>query len=152
SVDAVTMPKLDGFWSEDLDSPSQLAAEHRVIGGVPYISYLLRRRALFAVKPGTIEIGPAETDVITGMLFQGRRLHRKGNTLTLKVKPLPKGAENLNVGRWRLSREVSQTNVTVGTPVTVTVALEGKGNLKSASMPKLLGPPGLRFYDPSTTD
>jgi hypothetical protein len=152
SVDAVTMPKLDGFWSEDLDSPSQLAPEHRVIGGVPYITYLLRRRALFAVKPGTIEIGAAEADVMTGMLFQGRRLHRKGNALTLKVKPLPKGAENLNVGRWRLSREVSQTAVAVGSPITVTVALEGKGNLKSASMPKLTGPAGLRFYDPSTSD
>src|SRR5262249_50377405 len=30
SVDTLSMPKLEGFWSEDVDSPSQLSAEQRV--------------------------------------------------------------------------------------------------------------------------
>ena len=89
SVDTVTMPKLDGFWSEDVDSPSQLSAEQRIIGGVPYRAYLLRRRALFPVKPGSSEVGAAEADITTGFLFAGRRVHRKGNELTIRVKPLP---------------------------------------------------------------
>lgn len=152
SVDAVSMPKLEGFLSEDLDSPTQLAPEQRIIGGVPYRSYLLRRRALFALKPGNLTIGSAEADITTGFLFQGRREHRKGNTLTVKVKALPKEAIGLNVGRWRISTEASQTTVAVGTPVQVRVSLEGRGNLKSAVVPKLTGPAALRIYEPTTTD
>jgi hypothetical protein len=152
SVDSVTMPKLEGFWSEDLDTPTQLQPETRVVGGVQYHAYLLRRRALFAVKPGNIEIDPAEADITTGFLFRGSKLHRKGNTMTLKVKPLPKEATGLNVGRWRLSTDVSQTTVAVGTPIQAHVILEGRGNLKRADVPKLTGPNALKFYEPQTTD
>lgn len=152
SVDAVSMPKLEGFLSEDLDSPTQLAPEQRIIGGVPYRSYLLRRRALFALKPGNLTIEGAEADITTGFLFQGRREHRKGNTLSVKVKALPKEAAGLNVGRWRIASEASQTTVAVGAPLQVRVSLEGRGNLKSAAVPKLTGPSALRIYEPTTTD
>ncbi|MBL8956483.1 MAG: protein BatD [Myxococcaceae bacterium] len=152
SVDAVTMPKLEGFLSEDLDSPTQLAPEQRVINGVPYRSYLLRRRALFALKPGVITIGAAEADITTGMFFQGHRVHRKGNALTVTIKALPKEAAGLTVGHWRIGAEASQTTVQVGTPIQVRVALEGKGHLKSATLPKLTGPAALRIYEPTTTD
>jgi hypothetical protein len=152
SVDSVTMPKLEGFLSEDLDSPTQLAPEQRNIGGVPYRAYLLRRRAIFPLKPGEITIGAAEVDITTGWLYQGSRAHRKGNALTLKVKPLPREASGLNVGRWRVASEASQTSVQVGAPLQVRVTLEGIGNLKSAVMPKLVGPSALRIYEPTTTD
>ncbi len=156
SVDAVTMPKLDGFWSEDLDSPTQLSAEQKVIGGVPYRAYLLKRRALFPVKPGKLPIAAAEADITTGFLFAGRRVHRKGNALEVSVKPLPPGApagfSPGNVGQWRLSVEATPTEVALGNPVTVKVILEGRGNLKNVSLPALSGPPGLRIYEPTTTD
>lgn len=152
SVDSVTMPKLEGFWSEDIESPTQLSPEQKVIGGVPYRSYLLRRRALFPVKTGTVTIDAAEADITTGYLFAGHRLHRRGNALTLKVKALPKGGTNTNVGRWRLSTEVSQTKIALGEPVQVKVILEGKGNLKNAAVPPLAGPTSLKIYEPQTSD
>lgn len=153
SVDTVTMPKLDGFWSEDLDSPSQLSGEQRMIDGVPYRAYLIKRRALFPVKAGTLSIEPAEADITTGFLFAGRRVHRKSNALTVKVKALPPGgADSVAVGRWRLSTEVSQTEVNLGEPVTVRVILEGRGNLKNVAAPALTAPGSIKVYDPTTTD
>lgn len=154
SVDAVNMPKLEGFWSEDLDTPTQLAPEQRMVGGVPYRAYLLRRRALFPVKNGTLSIGAAEADISTGFLFNGQRLHRKANTLTLKVKPLPPNPTGKapNVGQWRLSAEASQTNIKLGEPIQVKVTLEGKGNLRNLNPPALNGPSGLKIYEPTTTD
>ena len=156
SVDAVNLPKLDGFWSEELDSPSQLSGEHKVLNGVPYRAYLLKRRALFPMKAGAMSIGAAEADITTGFLFAGRRVHRTGNEVLLKVKPLPPGAPAgfaaANVGRWRLSTEVSQAQVQLGQPVTVSVILEGRGNLKNAVMPALIGPASLRIYEPTSTD
>jgi hypothetical protein len=156
SVDSVTMPKLEGFWSEEVDSPTQLSGEQRVIDGIPYRAYLLRRRALFPVKAGTLSITPAEADITTGFLFAGHRVHRVSNAMKVKVKPLPQGAppgfNAANVGNWTLSTDVSQTSVELGQPVTVKVILEGVGNLKNVSPPKLTGPESLKIYDPTTAD
>lgn len=156
SVDSVTMPKLEGFWSEDVESPTQLTSEQRVINGIPYRAYLLRRRALFPVKPGTLSVTAAEADITTGFLFAGHRVHRVSNAQKVKVKPLPPGAPQgfnaANVGNWTLSVDVSQTRVELGQPVTVKVVLDGVGNLKNVTPPKLTGPDALKIYDPTTSD
>ncbi|WP_338864299.1 BatD family protein [Myxococcus stipitatus] len=156
SVDSVSMPKLEGFWSEELDSPTQLGSEQKIVGGVPYRVFLLRRRALFPVKAGTLSISAAEADITTGFLFAGHRVHRISNALKVKVAPLPPGApqgmSNANVGAWRLSVDVSQTRVELGQPVTVKVILEGSGNVKNVTPPKLTGPASLKIYDPTTSD
>ncbi|MCP3103301.1 BatD family protein [Myxococcus sp. K15C18031901] len=156
SVDAVTMPKLEGFWTEEVESPTQLSGEQKVVDGVPYRAYLLRRRAIFPVKAGTLSISPAEADITTGFLFAGHRVHRVSNGLKVKVAPLPPGAppgmSNANVGSWRLSMDVSQTQVELGQPVTVKVILEGVGNVKNVTPPKLTGPSALKIYDPTTSD
>src|SRR5690606_33967398 len=57
-VEGLELPKLDGFWVEDLESPRQLVARSRVIDGKPYRAYLVQRRALFPLRAGTIELGP----------------------------------------------------------------------------------------------
>lgn len=155
SVDSVIMPKLEGFWSEDLESPTQLASERKIINGVPYHVYMLRRRALFPMHPGTLTIEPAKSDISTGY-FDARKYTRKTAELELKVKPLPPGAppgmSAANVGKWRLFTDVSSTQVALGQPVTVKVTLEGKGNLKNVTPPKLTAPPGVKVYDPTVTD
>jgi len=156
SVDSVSMPKLEGFWSEDVDSPTQLTGEQRVVNGVPYRAYLLRRRALFPVKSGSLTITPAQADITTGFLFAGHRVHRVSNALEVKVKPLPPGApagmSNANVGDWRLSLDVSQTRAELGQPLTVKVILEGAGNVKNVTPPRLEAPAAFKVYDPTITD
>lgn len=156
SVDAVTMPKLEGFWSEDVESPTQLTGEQRIVNGIPYRTYLLRRRALFPMKSGSLPITAAEADITTGFLFAGHRVHRVSNNLDVEVKPLPpggpKGLPSANVGDWKLSMEVSQTKVELGQPVTVRVILDGAGNVKNVTPPRLEAPAALKVYDPTTTD
>ncbi|RKG83892.1 BatD family protein [Corallococcus terminator] len=157
SVDAVTMPKLEGFWTEEVESPTQLTGEQKVVDGIPYRAYLLRRRALFPVKSGTLSISAAEADITTGFLFAGHRVHRISNALKVKVRPLPSSGappnmSNANVGTWRLSLDVSQTRVELGQPITVKVILDGVGNVKNVTPPKLTGPAALKIYEPTTTD
>jgi hypothetical protein len=156
SVDAVTMPKLEGFWSEEVESPTQLSGERRTLNGIPYRAYLLRRRALFPVKAGALTITAAEADITTGFLFAGHRVHRVSNALKVRVKPLPAGAPpgmaNAHVGDWQLTMDVSPTSVELGQPITVRVTLEGSGNVKNVTPPKLNAPAALKVYDPSTSD
>jgi BatD DUF11 like domain len=152
SVDSVKPPRLDGFFSADLKVPQTLMPEQQVIGGVPYREYLLRSRALFALKPGTIEIEPAEADITTGMFFAGRRVSRKSNPVTVKVKPLPPGGSGSLVGQWRMTREVSQTRIALGDPLQVKLRIEGKGNLQTMQVPPLKAPTAFKTFDPETKD
>ena len=155
-VDAVTMPKLDGFWSEDVETPKELTSETRTVDGVPYRAYLLRRLALFPVKSGQREIGPVEADITTGFLFAGRREHKASQPLTLKVKPLPPGAppgfQPSAVGSWTLGSELTSQRTELGTPVTLRLTVEGRGNVKDLVLPRPVVPPALKLYDPTTSD
>lgn len=156
SVDAVTLPKLDGFFSEDVASPTQLTAQRKTVNGVPYRAYLLRRKALFAMKPGTLTIGRAEAEITTGFLFAGHRVQRKSEPLTLEIKPLPAGAPPgmslSHVGAWSLDARASEAEVELGQPITVTLTLAGEGNLRNIQTPSLVVPEGVRTYDPKTSD
>lgn len=152
TVDNVTMPKLDGFLSLDFRTPNQLVSEQRTIGGVPYREYLLRQKAIFPLKAGATTIDPPEADITTGLLFAGRRVHRKGNELKLTVRALPPGPATAVVGRWRLSREISQTEVALGEPLQVKLTIEGRGNLQSLTLPPLGAPSSFKVFDPETAD
>lgn len=152
SVDNVKPPKLDGFYSADVRVPTTLMPEQRVINGIPYRQYLLRARAIFPLKPGTVTIEPAEADITTGNLFASRRVARKSNPVTVKVTPLPPGGKTGLVGQWRLSREVSATTVALGDPVQVKLKVQGKGNVQAVQLPPLNAPAGLRTYDPEAKD
>jgi hypothetical protein len=74
----------------------------------------------------------------------------------VKVKPLPPGGPpgiaNANVGSWQLTMDVSPTSVELGQPITVRVVLEGTGNVKNVTPPRLTAPAALKVYDPTTTD
>jgi hypothetical protein len=153
SVDAVTMPKLDGFLSKDFKSPTQLSSTQRVINGVPYREFLLRQRALFPLKPGSVTIEGAESDITTGnILYAGRRVHRAGNDLKLTVKNLPPGPATTLVGRWRMSREISHSDIALGEPLQVKLLLEGRGNLDSVTVPPINAPASFKTFDPVLND
>ncbi len=149
-VDSVTMPKLEGFLSQDLSTPTNLAPEARTVGGVQYNAYLLRSKALFPMKAGEIGIEAAEADIASAGFPYNRKIHRKANTLTLRVKPLPKNATN--VGKWRLSSTANQTDLALGEPVQLKVILEGRGNLKAVTLPSLQAPQSFRVFDPQQTE
>jgi hypothetical protein len=156
SVDAVTMPRLEGFWTEEVDAPTQLSGEPRTVNGVPYRAYLLRRRALFPMRAGELTVGPAEADITTGFLFAGHRVHRRTRPVAVRVKPLPPGGpagvRAEQVGRWRLTAEAPQTETEVGQPVTVRLVLEGEGNVRNVPVPRLQAPPAFRTFEPSSTE
>jgi hypothetical protein len=154
-INNMSTPKLDGFWSQD-EGPTQLTQEQRVLNGIPYRAYLLKRWVLYPVKSGNLSIGAAGVDIDTGMLFSQHRVHRESSEVTIRVKPLPPGAppgfSPNNVGKWRLSTEASQAQAELGQPVTFRVILDGRGNLKNVAPPPLTGPPALKIYDPTTSD
>lgn len=158
SIERLQVPRLDGFWSEDIEAPQQLVPEQRILDGVPYTAYLLRRRALFPLRPGKATIDPAEVQVLTGfgMLFSRGSARRSSQALHLEVQPLPPGKpagfDSGNVGQWTLTASAEPSGVAVGQPVTFRLVASGRGNVRDLRLPKLAGIDGVRAYDPTTTD
>lgn len=157
-VEGLKMPRLDGFWSEDVENPGQISGSLREVNGVTYRVYPIRKRALFPLQAGKATIEPVEIDVSTGMGFfsTGRKVHRKSQRLTLEVKPLPAGApagfSPGNVGDWTLEVSADRTETTVGTPVTVKVIARGRGNLRNLEPPALPKLDGFKVFDPTRTE
>jgi hypothetical protein len=158
SIERLQVPRLDGFWSEDLEAPQQLVPEQRILDGVPYTAYLLRRRALFPLRSGKATIDPAEVQVLTGfgMLFSRGSARRSSQALHLEVQPLPPGKpagfDSGNVGQWTLTASAEPSGVAVGQPVTFRLVASGRGNVRDLRLPKLAAIDGVRGYDPTTTD
>jgi hypothetical protein len=155
-VGNLKIPRPDGFWIEDIASPTTLTPELRTVDGVPYRAALIKRQALFPRGPGTRELPAAEADLTTGFLFAGHREHRVGNALTLRVKPLPPGAPPgflpANVGSFQLSAELSSSSAELGSPVTLRVVLEGQGNMKEVVLPRATAPAALKLYEPTSQE
>jgi hypothetical protein len=157
-IDKLQLPRLDGFWTEEIEAPQQLVGEARILDGVPYRSFLLRKRALFALRAGKAVIEPAEVEVLTGfgMLFSRGSARRQSQPVTLDVQPLPPGRppgfDPGNVGQWSLSATVEPLNVAVGQPVTFHLVATGRGNVRDLRLPKLGAISGMRAYDATVTD
>lgn len=158
SIEKLSSPRLDGFWSVDIEAPQQLVPEQRILDGVPYTSYLLRRRALFPLRPGKATIDPAEVQVLTGfgMLFSRGSSRRSSQPLQLDVQPLPPGKppgfDAGNVGQWTLTATAEPATVAVGQPVTFRVVASGRGNVRDLRLPRLPEIPGMRAYDATASD
>ncbi len=158
SIEKLATPRLDGFWSLDVEAPQQLVPEQRILDGVPYTSYLLRRRALFPLRPGKATIEPAEVQVQTGfgMLFSRGTSRRTSQALQIDVQPLPPGKppgfDAGNVGQWTLTASAEPTSVAAGQPITFRLVASGRGNVRDLRLPKLPEIPGVRAYDATTTD
>ncbi|MBS2023697.1 MAG: protein BatD [Deltaproteobacteria bacterium] len=157
-IDKLQLPRMDGFWTEEIEAPQQLVGEARVIDGVPMQAFLLRRRALFPLKSGPVAIDPAEVEVLTGMgmLFSRSNVNRKTDVLTLDVQPLPPGAppgfDHGNVGQWAFNATIEPVGVNAGQPVTLRLQASGRGNLRDLQLPHLPLVQGLRAYDATSTD
>jgi hypothetical protein len=157
-IDKLQLPKMDGFWTEEVDAPQQLVGEARIVDGAPMQAYLLRRRALFPLRPGKVAIDPAEVEVLTGMglLFSRSSVRRASQPIALEVQPLPSprppGFDEGNVGQWSLTASVEPPAVNAGQPVTLRLVLSGRGNLRDVQMPRLPAIAGLRAYDATTVD
>ena len=160
-------PKLEGFLTEDLPP---LRHYNVIIKGRPYYVTEIKM-ALFPLQTGKLSIGPATvhcqvqqditadpfaSDFFDKFFSQGL-ITPKAKTmttqpLTLQVDPIPSAGRppdfNGAVGRFSLSASLDKTRAKVGDAVTLSMILQGSGNLKSLGNPDLPELPSWRVFDP----
>ncbi len=159
-------PPLSGFWVEEVDLGREPAVERRTVGGKQYITFPLKQRVVFPTQSGKLEIPPLTFSMAFRLTsgdpfdaFFARAstpITLRSEPISIDAAPLPSSGRSADfkgaVGRFELHAKVSQEEVTAGNPVTLTLAIAGKGNLRSVTPPDLPELKGFRAFAPKTEE
>lgn len=110
---------------------------HTTVGGHVWAVKLLRRAALFPLRPGHLSIAPMTLRISNGRV-QGATRETEPIAVDVTDPPTqgrPQGYVIGNVGRFKLTANVTPREVDLGGVLTVEVELAGTGNLPSTLTP-----------------
>ena len=163
-------PSFDGFWSQELEAPSNIEFTRETYGGQIYNSALLRKWVLIPQQQGTVTIEPAElvclvnirvsaggASIFDGFFDDYRTIRKKVMTkpLTVRVSPLPAGAPLSfagGVGQFAISAKVSKDTLKTHEAASLIVTVSGKGNVSLLEAPVISFPPDMEVYDTKVSD
>ena len=163
------LPEFTGFLKQDLEQ-GEIQTELEHYNGRNYQTATLYRTLLYPQHSGEIKIDPAQFEAV--LRVQVRQQVRsifddffgtyenvtKGLTapgVTIKVDALPSGKPasfSGGVGQFRLSGDISATTLKTNEPVTITLAIQGTGNMKLLKTPSVDWPEGFEAYDAKVTN
>lgn len=163
-------PSFKGFWSDDIENPTQIQLKQEKYNGTIYSVGTLKKTLLTPQHSGDIVIDPYElTCVVQQKVNRGRQsffddffgsyqnVRKKLNSpsLTVHVKALP-GNKSAGfsgaVGNFTLQANLDRNNVKMNEAIAYSIKLSGTGNLKLADLPKIDFPSDFEQYDPKTTN
>ena len=163
-------PTFNGFWSQELEAPSNIEFTRETYNGQIYNSALLRKFILIPQQQGQIRIDPAELVCLVNVrvsssgasifdgFFDDYRTVRKrvsSQPLTVNVSPLPSGAPASfggGVGEFSISAKVSKDTLKTHEAASLLVTVSGRGNVSLLSAPKVSLPPDMEVYDTKISD
>ncbi len=163
--ESAEFPTFNGFWSQELEAPTNIEFARETYDGQIYNSALLRKFVLIPQQQGQVRIDPAElvclvnVRVSTGgaSIFDGffddyRTVRKKVSSkpVTVNVSPLPAGAPASfagGVGEFRISAELSKDTIRTHEAASLLVTVTGKGNVSLLEAPKISFPPDMEVYD-----
>jgi hypothetical protein len=142
------IPKLDGFWVEELDVRSTRPVQV-FIGETSLQKMPVRRVALYPLRSGSLEIGPLEIEAaIMRRMNRGPFAMFEGNLVEVgfasapvgvSANAIPPGAPVSAIGNLMMRCLPPQQQN--GGPVVIDAVVSGEGNLRSAQPPSFLSPP-----------
>jgi hypothetical protein len=162
-------PVLNGFLREDLEMPvisQRLETERVMLDGVPYERSLLIKYAAYPLQTGKLKVDSAalkyqyyantstdEEDPFMGFFRQMTPMqgNDRSEILNIDVLPLPdEGKPNSftgGVGDFSVTSAVDKYEVRANEAVTLTLKVEGRGNLAAIGEPKAKWPDSVELYD-----
>ena len=163
-------PTFKGFWSQEVEAPSNVEFQREEVNGTVYNSALLRRWVIIPQKAGDVTIDPAEIVCLvnvqrrrsTGSIFDDffgsdyatvrQRVYT--SSPTLHVAALPAGAPSSfggGVGEFAVKAKVSKDTLSAHDAASLVVTVSGKGNIALLEAPKVSFPPDFEVYDVKST-
>lgn len=166
----VSFPTFNGFWSQEVEAPTNIEFKREVYDGQIYNAALLRKFTLIPQQQGQVTINPAEmtclvnirvssggTSIFDGFFDDYRTVRKKVSTkpVTVTVSPLPAGAPASfagGVGEFRISARVSKDTLKAHEAASLLLTVSGKGNVSLLETPKVSFPPDMEVYDTKVSD
>jgi hypothetical protein len=166
--DEVKLPSYEGFWTKDIEVPTQVNFTREVFNGKIYQVGILKKTILFPQQTGTIRIDPFEITCLIRQrvrqqqgffddFFDNYRVVKAkvvSDPLAIHVKDLPNQPANFSgaVGNFSFSGALDKTSIKSNEAVTLKLTVSGSGNLSLINPPKIELPQDFEAYDPKTTD
>ena len=141
----VELPKLDDFWSEEIDAHNE-ESRQVIVGRTVMQRAALRRVALFPLHAGSLTVGTLKTVAAVMKrsrepfdpfgLFEGNmvEVRQHSASITIDARAMPPGAAVDAVGDFSMT--CSKPVQRAGGPVVLDVTVSGNGNLRSAPPPR----------------
>jgi hypothetical protein len=171
NIQSPKFPDFKGFLVQEIDLPPERTMQPENYDGVNYYTYDLRKVLLFPQQVGQMTIEPMSCDVIVRVRSTQQRprsifddffdtYQEVSKTVTtsklnISVDPLPQPKPtdfSGLVGKLSLATKVSATEVEANQPITITLKLQGSGNLKMLKNPALQFPQDFETYEPKSTN
>ena len=167
----VRFPGFDGFWSQELQAPSNIEFKRENVDGKIYNAALLRSWTLIPQKAGELSIDPAElvclvtvrtasssSRSIFDSFFEDdvRTVRRRvvSKPISVRVRPLPAGAPASfggGVGSMSMSASLSRDSLLAHEASSLMIKISGSGNISLIEAPKVAFPPDFDVYDVKAT-
>ena len=165
-------PTFNGFWSQEVQAPSQINFHRENVGDKIYNAAVLRSWNLIPQKAGEITVDPAELVCLvnvraqrrsTGSIFDDffqddyQTIRKRVTTqpVTIHVSALPAGAPASfggGVGAFKMSAALTRDSLLTHDAASLRVTVTGSGNTSLLEAPKISFPPDFEVYDVKTTD
>ncbi|MCB2204377.1 BatD family protein [bacterium] len=174
----IKLPRMVGFWSEDVETPTQLRPRVEVYKGRQYETFMLRKVLYFPTQTGKLTIDPFEVGTTVRVRkprerrgndafdrffsdpFFDRYENVKKSLLTQKlnvnVRALPETDKPENfkgvVGSYDMNVQLDRRKLKANETATLTVKLSGQGNIRLLDEPSITFPAGVDHYDPTISE
>lgn len=165
-------PTFNGFWSQELQAPTNIEFQRESLNDKIYNSAVLRSWTLIPQQAGDIKIDPAElvclvnvrtatsiSNSIFDSFFQDdyRTIRKRvySDAYTVHVSALPSGAPDSfcgGVGTFSMSAGVTKDSLKAHDASSLVVTVSGKGNVSLLEAPKINFPPDFEVYDVKTSE
>lgn len=179
-MQAVKVPKYDGFYATEIELSEQQAQTETINGEVYEVS-TFKKTILTAQKAGKLEVDPITLDGLFGVQVKKQksksgdpmqdylddffsnpfssgnkevRASVSSSAVKINVLELPANAPadfNGAVGKFSMKTELNAISTKTDEPLTYRVIITGNGNLELFNAPVLNLPPGWETYDPKTS-
>ena len=165
-------PNFNGFWSQEVQAPSNIEFHRENVGDKIYDAAVLRSWTLIPQQAGEITINPAELVCLvnvrtrrnsSGSIFDSffqddyTTIRKRVSTPALKVQvsKIPAGAPASfggGVGTFRMSAMLSRDSLQTHDAASLRITVSGKGNISLLEAPKVNFPPDFEVYDIKTSE
>ncbi len=168
--ESANFPSFTGFWSQEVEAPTNIEFQRESYNGKIYDAAVLRRYLLIPQQTGKLTIDPAELTCLvnvrvqsrTGSIFDGffddiHQVRKKvtSQAVTVNVSALPSGAPASfggGVGKFSISARLAKPSLKAHEASSLIVTVSGKGNVSLLEAPKVKFPLDMEVYDTKITD